>query len=1800
MDEDNNVGVIQIIGNDNGNILTGTPEKDLIMGGAGADTINGLEDDDDLQGQRGQDSIIGGAGNDTLDGGNGTDILEGGPGSDLYIVDEEGDIVNEIVTAPPTDPEEPVDIDIVESSANNYTLGENIEILRLSGDDNLNGTGNSTANTIEGNQGDNELNGLGGSDTLEGKQGDDTLNGGEGDDSLVGGRGNDTYVVDSLSDEIVENSDDPEEIDTIRSFITYNITVNNIENLTLIGNDNINGTGNGLDNFITGNDANNLLEGNNGNDTLEAQAGDDTLDGGDGENLLRGGLGNDTYLVSSENDFIEETDEPTDIDRVVSTINYEIAANIESLTLDGPDAFEGTGNNNANEIVGNENNNLLKGRRGADTLIGGAGDDTLEAGQGTDSLEGGEGSDLYVVTKSEDVINETSENPEEIDTVEASESFILSANLEILTLTGNGNINGTGNDLGNTITGNEDNNQLRGEGGNDTLIGLEGNDTLDGGVGDDNLDGGAGNDTYIVESVGDVVQERNNDPEEIDRVESFIDYTLVNNVEELVLRGQNAFTGIGNQLNNRIEGNNLNNTLNGGNGEDTLIGGNGNDILDGGVGADNLRGDAGNDTYVVDNEGDRVREESDNPDEIDIVQSEVNFKLDNNVEHLTLIGPNAVEGIGNALTNVITGNRENNLLEGKGGNDSLTGFEGNDTLDGGSGIDILVGGEGNDTYIVDSGEDEIQELSTNPNEIDTVQAPITYELSENLEILNLIGNENINGIGSETNNIITGNQANNRLTGNAGDDTLSGEDGEDTLIGGEGDDSLIGGEGDDEYHVENIGDIVVETSEDSNDTVISDINYTLGNNLDNLTLRGVNATEGTGNTLDNEIQGNDLDNLLLGLAGQDTIEGGIGNDTLDGGADEDTLEGGFGNDLYIVDNEDDEVIEVAPDIEESEQPIGIDLVESSVSFSLSDHVENLTLTGGDNIDGEGNELNNLIIGNTGNNNLQGLEGNDTISGLEGDDTLDGGEGDDSLVGGEGNDTYEVDSEGDIVEETVDNPDEIDTVRASINYTLLANLEILNLNGQENLEGSGNELNNEVLGNQGNNLLQGLAGNDIIEGNRGDDTLDGGEGNDTLIGDRGNDTYIVDSEDDVIEESGNEGELNSVIASITYTLSPNLNNLTLTGSDAIDGTGNDIGNLIVGNEANNTLSGLEGNDTLDGGEGENNLLGGIGNDTYLVNSEGDLVTESEDEGTDEVRSTITYTLTDNVEELNLLGAEAIDGKGNNLSNRLRGNEGNNSLEGGQDDDTLQGQAGNDTLDGGQGEDILIGGEGNDIYIIDNDEDTVEETSDDPGEIDEVRASITYTLTENVENLSLRGEENINGIGNDLDNRIEGNDSRNLLEGRLGNDRLFGEGGRDTLDGGEGDDTLEGGVGNDTYIVDSTGDVVNETIEDPGDVDTVESSVDFTLTDNIERLILTGEENLAGTGNDLDNEITGNEGNNDLEGSIGQDTILGNEGDDTLNGGSGNDSLEGGIGNDTYIVDNVRDVVTETTEDIDQIDTVRASVDYELGDNVEYLELTGGQDITGTGNRLRNLMIGNNGNNTLSGGAGDDTLDGGNGIDLLIGGSGSDIYIINDTEDQINQEAPETGDVNIVRSSVDYTLSANLNELILVENQDISGTGNDSSNTITGNNGNNTLNGAGGNDTLLGDNGNDQLLGNNGNDRLVGGNGNDTLTGGDGEDVFVFNNPNERTDDILDYVPFFDEIQVSAVGFGSDLTPGQLPVDQFTLGRSASNPNHRFIYNKVGNSGSLFFDEDGSGPSEQIEVTSFSTNAPDLTNVEIFVV
>jgi Ca2+-binding RTX toxin-like protein len=375
-----------------------------------------------------------------------------------------------------------------------------------------------------------------------------------------------------------------------------------------------------------------------------------------------------------------------------------------------------------------------------------------------------------------------------------------------------------------------------------------------------------------------------------------------------------------------------------------------------------------------------------------------------------------------------------------------------------------------------------------------------------------------------------------------------------------------------------------------------------------------------------------------------------------------------------------------------------------------------------------------------------------------------------------------------------------------------------------------------------------------------------------------------------------------------------------------------------------------------------MMGLDGDDFYVIDDAEDIVTESEFEGIDEVRTSIALTeAIAEVENYTFTGSKAVSFTGSYWANKITGTAGNDSLRG----DTPDGGSYGDTLNGGAGADTMAGGLSDDTYVVDNVKDVILDT----GGWDRVISSISFTLREDLiafeglEELFLTGSAALTGMGRDAQfsgDLIIGNAGANKLFGLSGNDTLDGGAGNDTLDGGFGVDAMTGGAGNDVYIVDDALD----TVSDSAGIDTVLSSVSLSF------LTVSGVENIKLTGSDdidcfVGVTVTGNDGNNELSAS----------------------KMIGGGGDDVYWVGNGSVVVESQAGEKGGIDTVRwmGLGDYTLAANVENL-VTG---ANATGNGLNNRIDGTAGGaNHFDGAAGNDTIIGGAGDDTITVSLGND--------------------------------------------------------------------------------------------------------------------------------------------------------------------------------------------------------------------
>ncbi len=1110
--------------------------------------------------------------------------------------------------------------------------------------------------------------------------------------------------------------------------------------------------------------------GSNFNDVLLGNDLDNVLNGAGGVDMMMGGAGSDTYVIddAQELGMIYEDSRPGSDTLVITytagaqtnliNMNQASLVYVENVLVTGNGSFALQGNEFNNVLTGNGGNDWIDGGFGADTLTGGAGDDTYVIENYGDSVVelAGEGRDL----------------------VRSSISYTLGANIEDGLLTSNAALNLTGNELNNVLTGNAGNNILNGGAGIDTMIGGAGNDTynldqaaelaliqedndpgrdllnidydatqnnvinlsqsnlvnvesvrinssgsfsvlgnaldnklfgnadanyLDGGAGVDTLTGGAGNDIYVVDNTGDIVSELPG--EGFDEVRSWINYTLGTSIEVGRLQGNAALNLTGNELDNTLIGNDGNNTLNGGAGVDLMVGGGGNDnyILDQAAELAMIQEgyDAGRDLLTI-------QYSADQNNVVDLNQSSLL-----NVESVRIESTGAFTLLGNALDNKLFGNADANYL------------------DGGAGIDTLTGGAGDDTYVVDNIGDTIVELAGEGR--DQVKSWISYTLAAALEDGQLLGNAAINLTGNEQNNVLIGNDGNNTLSGGAGNDTLN---------GGAGIDTLIGGSGNDTYIIDRNEELALIRELDEPGRDLLDIQFDSWQNgwitLNQENLRNVESVRlsGSGSF---SMFGNALDNKLFGNASANTLDGGAGVDTLTGGA---------GNDTYVIDNVGDIIVEQADE--------GVDLVQTSISYTLGANLENAQLLGSAALNLTGNELDNVLIGNDGNN------------------ILDGGAGIDTMQGGAGNDTYIIDDSLELsrVKEDADGGRDLLTIEYStdrqssvinLDTPNLKNVESIRVNGTGAFMLMGNALDNKIFGNASDNYIDGGSGNDLLDGGAGADRMSGGEGDDI---------YIVDNVGDVVSETPWDGH-DLIKTSVSYTLSYSVEDGLLLGNAAINLTGNNLENVLTGNDGNNVL---------DGGAGIDTMIGGAGNDTYYLDDSAELVwiQEGNDPGRDLLN--IQYNASENnlvdlnisnlvnVESVKINGGGNFNVLGNSLDNKLFGNADSNYLSGGAGNDQLDGGAGNDLLLGGQGKDTLIGGAGSDQFVfnalnetgIGSARDVINDFNSLEGDKIDLRMFDADLLQSGVNSFSFIGSADFTGAGQlrFVDHMLSGNVSGNV--------------------------------------------------------------------------------------------------------------------------------------------------------------------------------------------------------------------------------------------------------------------------------------------------------------------------------------------------------------------------------------------------------------------------------------------------------
>jgi serralysin len=742
-------------------------------------------------------------------------------------------------------------------------------------------------------------------------------------------------------------------------------------------------------------------------------------------------------------------------------------------------------------ITGNSANNILWGRGGGDQLDGGHGKDmasysTAKAGVVVDMI--------FPFFNTGDAAGDTYQSIEDLRGSRYSDTL-------------------AGDDGVNYIYGGDGFDFIAGRQGDDFLYGEARNDTLMGNGGGDRLDGGSGYDTATYQDcpvgvIADLLFWGSNTSEAM-----FDSYYSIENLR-------------GSQFNDHLGGDNLNNIIYGLHGEDLIAGRDGSDWL--------------------------------------------------------------------------YGDEQNDTLFGDAGADSLFGQDGNDILTGGTGADLLEGGAGNDTYYVDTNADQVRESAGGG--IDHVLTTRTFSLHLTLAEVEILQTTNDTGT---TKIDLTGSNTANTLIGNSAANKLDGRDGADIMRG------LLGN---DIYIVDNTADQAIENASAGTDRVEASVDFTLGANVEDLTLTGFAAVVGAGNALRNKITGNAIGNVLaggdeidtlsggggadtlMGDAGNDTLDGGtendilyggIGVDRLDGGADADQMYGGVGNDVYVVDNPGDQVFENANE--------GIDRVESAIGFTLGANVEHLTLTGTDNVNGTGNGQVNKITGNGGNNTLLGGGHNDVLDGGLGNDVLDGGTGNDQLAGGDGDDIIYIDSSLDAVSGGIGT----DTLNASattaatgLTFTLTAGASIEFLqghNGNDYLDASALTATISIVTFNGHDTVFCGSGDDSVIAGAGNDTIHGGAGFDQLHGQEGNDVI-----------TGGGGPANPPFGDWLF---GGDGDDTLTGSGYGQVLGQGDNDTLYGGVQDLVMGGA-GNDIIIGGAGFQRIIGETGDDTLTGGADGD--------------------------------------------------------------------------------------------------------------------------------------------------------------------------------------------------------------------------------------------------------------------------------------------------------------------------------------------------------------------------------------------------------------------------------------------------------------------------------------------------------------------------------------------------------------------------------------------------------------------
>jgi Ca2+-binding RTX toxin-like protein len=1145
----------------------------------------------------------------------------------------------------------------------------------------------------------------------------------------------------------------------------------------------------------------------------------------------------------------------------------------------------------------------------------------------------------------------------------------------------------------------------------------------------------------------------------------------------------------------------------------------------------------------------------------------------------------------------VNGTSGDNALNGTSSADTINGLAGNDTITGGAGNDILKGGEDNDVYRVAAGGGYDTYSDTGTAGTDRILATgdnfyiglkSGFGPASGIEEISADGHVGITIRSEATNDKLDFSTTQligiASINGAAGNDTIIGSAGADTIVGSTGNDVLNGGLGGDTYLI-GVGD-GTDTISDSGgagsgtDTIAASANsvaiglksgFGAANGIEQISANGYAGVTIVGATTDDSYDFSSVQ--LIGIAtingggGNDTIKGSAAADTLAGGTGNDTLDGGGGGDTYLVG-----VGHGVDSIADTGSPADLDRIVAAADsvaiglksgFGAANGIEQISSNGHAGVTVVGTAADDSYdfssVQLIGISSINGGAGNDTIKGSSAADTLVGSTGNDTLDGGGGNDTYLVGT-GAGIDNIVDTGSATDTDRilaSADNVAIGLKSGFGAANGIEQISANGHA-GVTIQGGTGADVLDfsatTLVGITAINGGAGADIITGSVGNDVLRGQEDGDIYLITKGAgfDSIVDTGLLGtdSIRAAADNVAIGLKANFGatngieqisanghaGVTIQGdsaADVLDFSSVTLSGIsaINGGAGNDTITGSASADTIVGGTGNDSLKGGEGGDTYLMGkSDGfDSIADTGLLGTDSILATADSAI---IGLKAVSGIELISANGH-AGVTIQGDAGNNVLDLSATTLTgissIYGGAGNDTLTGSAGNDRLVGGAGSDRFVL---------TAGYTGMTAQNRDVIADFVT---------GTDKLDLSKLDADTTAAGQSAFHFL-GTKAFDGLAG-----ALH------TVYDSVRNVTTLeADTNGDKLADLkLELSGKITL--ATGDFAAGSLATGLVINGDDN--------DNTLNGTDKNETLNGLGGSDTLFGNGGDDILNGGAGTDFMYGGTGNDTYYVEEI----TETASEIpgEGIDTLVSSTWIpDIYGNIEnFILKLGSGNLDVEGNKLDNVIIGNEGVNSIIGGVGTDTLTGGAGadnfrfragdtgallgqrdlimdfvrgtdkIDLMQSGGNSNLpnwttfwftgsNAFSGLKNELHTLYDAVRDVTILEGDVDGNKVADFGiemkgNLALDANDfsygsvqfPVTWVGDEGNNTFGGLDLNDHLSGLGGQDTLSGGGGDDVIDGGTGNDTLYGGNGNDSIEGGEGNDYILGDASGETGDDQL---------------------------------------------------------------------------------------